>query len=61
MSGVPGIDSLAQVSRFSAVAAMDDLDKYEVSKPIPACIPEVYSDIMQDMPVHIKVTCDTAF
>ena len=31
MSGAAASDSLARSSRFSAVAAMDDLDKYEVS------------------------------
>jgi hypothetical protein len=30
MSGVGGWESPARSSRFSAVAAMDDLDKYEV-------------------------------
>ena len=61
MSGVPGLDSPAQSSRFSAVAAMDDLDKYEVSKLIHLCIPEAYSDVMQEMPLHIKGTCNTDF
>ena len=33
MSGVAAFDTPTSSSRFSVVAAMDDLDKYEVSSP----------------------------
>ena len=64
MSGAAAADSPARSSRFSAVAAMDDLDKYEVSA-LPSLLLSSYkwytligSDWLQDHTYKATQQCN---